>query len=280
MRQAALGALLFCTAFLSGGPRAVAFQVVPPAAPVFSIVVPAGQVQDLGRRIWRNECRGAYHGLTSWNRGEEFASLGIGHFIWYPRGYAGPFQESFPKLLAFLRLNGVALPEWLDESAPCPWASRDEFFRDFRSPRMRELRRLLSRTVPLQARFIVERLEAALPRMLAGLPPGEKERIRFQFYRVAGQPAGVYALVDYVNFKGEGLKPQESYGGAAWGLLQVLEGMAGTVPGQPALVEFSESADRVLTRRVLNSPRERNEARWLLGWRMRLRTYRWSDAEF
>ena len=37
-----------------------------------------------------------------WNPGEEFPSLGIGHFIWYPAGVDGPFIESFPRLLAFL----------------------------------------------------------------------------------------------------------------------------------------------------------------------------------
>jgi len=47
--------------------------------------------------------------------------------------------------------------------------------------------------------------------------------------------------------------------------------------GRPALVgvmrDVSAAADRVLTRRVLNSPPERNEARWLPGWRVRLKTY-------
>ena len=46
-----------------------------------------------------------------------------------------------------------------------------------------------------------------------------------------------------------------------------------------ALDEFAESADRVLTRRVRNSPPERDEARWLPGWRQRLRTYRAQTAD-
>ncbi|HBT60422.1 MAG TPA: hypothetical protein DEB40_01590, partial [Elusimicrobia bacterium] len=103
--------------------------------------------------------------------------------------------------------------------------------------------------------------------------------VRSQFYRVARQPAGVYALVDYVNFKGEGLKAQENYNGEAWGLLQVLQGMNGTLPGRPALEEFAQSADRVLTRRVQNSPPDRHEALWLPGWRQRLQTYRAPTAD-
>ena len=134
---------------------------------------------------------------------------------------------------------------------------------------MRELRRLLARTMSLQARFIGERLQVALPRMLSGLPPKQRKLLRRRFYRLVRQPAGVYALVDYVNFKVEGLKPQERYKGEAWGLLQVLQGM-----DEDTLAEFAASADRVLTRRVANSPPARGEARWLPGWRQRLRTYR------
>ena len=150
-----------------------------------------------------------------------------------------------------------------------PWESREEFLADFHSERMRELRRLLARTMALQARFIVQRLASALPKMLAGLPAEDRAAVRSRFYRLARRSAGIYALVDYVNFKGEGLKPQERYNGQAWGLLQVLQGMSETT-----LAEFAASADRVLTRRVQNSPPERNEARWLPGWRQRLRTYR------
>jgi hypothetical protein len=233
-----------------------------------AVSIPRRQVLSLGRKIWYNECRGTYGGLTSWNQGEEFASLGIGHFIWYPEGQQGPFQESFPMLLDYLERQGAALPEWLTVSVGSPWASRAEFLADRRSERMRELRRLLARTMPLQARFIAHRLEAALPKMLAGLPAEERARVRSRFYQLAGRSAGIYALVDYVNFKGEGLKPQERYHGQAWGLLQVLQGMR-----EPTLDEFAASADRVLTRRVRNSPPERNEARWLPGWRQRLRTY-------
>ena len=43
-------------------------------------------VQELGQRIWKNECAGSVQGLVSWNEGEAFPSLGIGHFIWYPAG--------------------------------------------------------------------------------------------------------------------------------------------------------------------------------------------------
>ena len=44
------------------------------------------ELDRIGKRIWQNECGGTADGLTSWNAGENFASLGIGHFIWYPKG--------------------------------------------------------------------------------------------------------------------------------------------------------------------------------------------------
>src|SRR5207302_9486803 len=57
------------------------------------------EAAEIGRKVWRNECAGTVEGLTSWNAGQNFASLGIGHVIWDPKGVEGPFEESFPKLL-------------------------------------------------------------------------------------------------------------------------------------------------------------------------------------
>jgi hypothetical protein len=142
---------------------------------------------------------------------------------------------------------------------------------DFRSPRMEQLRELLASTTGLQARFAALRLEAALPQMLASAPEAERETIKRNFQRVAAAPGGLYALMDYVNFKGEGTSPTERYNGEGWGLLQVLAGMSGD--GPPA-ADFARSADRVLTRRVANAPPSRGEQRWLPGWRNRIATYK------
>jgi hypothetical protein len=134
---------------------------------------------------------------------------------------------------------------------------------------MKELRSLLAGTIAYQARFAALRLQRALPRMLEAVPGGEREKIRENFERVAGEPQGLYALVDFVNFKGEGTLTSERYRGEGWGLLQVLEEMG----KGPATLEFSRAADKVLTRRVANAPVARNEKRWLPGWRNRIRTY-------
>ncbi len=234
------------------------------------IKVSDAEAGRIGKKIWQNECAGTRDGLTSWNKGEDFPSLGIGHFIWYPQGKRGPFKESFPALKDYLRSQGVELPDWLAAAQACPWPDRASFMADFRSPRLEELRSLLASTVGPQARFAALRLEAALPQMLAAAPAGDREKIRRNFYRVANAPGGLYPLMDYVNFKGEGTAPTERYQGEGWGLLQVLAGMPDSGPPTAA---FAKSADRVLTRRVELAPPARGEKRWLPGWRNRLATY-------
>jgi len=230
----------------------------------------------IARLIYQNECAARTACLTSWNKGEEFASLGIGHFIWYPAGTREadkPFRESFPQLLSFLRNHDVMLPGWLAAADGCPWQDRDSFLNDHDAPRMQTLRSLLEKTMPLQAAFISRRLDAALPEMLNAALEPLRVHIEQQYRRVAASPMGPYALTDYVNFKGEGVSEGERYHGQGWGLMQVLGAMQGEDTGLAAIEEFARAADGQLTRRVANSPPVRDEARWLDGWRKRLATY-------
>ena len=209
----ALFSLVHCTA-----------QIPPPApaSPAPRTVLNSAQIDRVGKRIWQNECGGTVEGLTSWNTGEDFASLGIGHFIWYPQGRRGRFEESFPPLLAYLERRGVAVPTWM--RGPCPWPDREAFLADQNGEAQRELRRLLSATVRQQTEFIMQRSRAALPKMLAAAG-GSAGRVRRNYELLSATPEGTFALIDYVNFKGEGVSPAERYRGEGWGLLQVLEGM-------------------------------------------------------
>ena len=231
------------------------------------------ETRRIGNRIWQNECGGTVAGLTSWNTGENFASLGIGHFIWYPKGVRGPFEESFPKFVEFARGRGTKLPPVLATNDSCPWKSRAEFNQAAQNPPMKELRAFLAGTIDLQAEFLVKRLREALPKMLAEGGASNHSQVRERFDRVAGTASGCYALVDYVNFKGEGVLATERYAGQGWGLLQVLEGMTQETTGRAAVKSFAESAKTVLKNRVRNSPPERNEAKWLPGWLKRVETY-------
>jgi hypothetical protein len=230
------------------------------------------ELDRIGKRIWQNECAGSVDGLTSWNSGENFASLGIGHFIWYPAGVEGPFEESFPKLVSWLDRSGVNLPKWLPATKDCPWPDRQAFQRDHDGSRQKELRTLLAATVRQQTQFIIARLAEATPkfRSAAGKLGGRVEQ-NMALLQQTG--AGNFALIDYVNFKGEGLNPKERYKGEGWGVLQVLMNMQ-AADAESAPEAFAESAKRVLTRRVQNSPPERGERRWLEGWKSRCDAYR------
>ena len=248
-------------------------QQPPPSGqlPTSAVRVSRADAQRIGNKIWQNEAAGTVAGLTAWNKGEHFASLGIGHFIWYPAGTPQTFKESFRPLMGFLQSRGVRLPPGLTPQSACPWRSREAFAQDAQSQRMRDLRKMLSSTVGLQTEYIINRMQAALPKMQQAAPPSDRQRIVNNFHAVAGVPNGVYALIDYTNFKGEGTNPKESYKGQGWGLLQVLQGMQGRPTGQAAAREFAASAKRTLARRIANAPR--NESRWRAGWFRRCDTY-------
>ena len=231
------------------------------------------ELNAIGEKIFKNEAAGKKENLVYWNEGENFPSLGIGHFIWYKQGEPGIFQESFPQLVEFLKFKNVKLPKIMVENKYSPWKDRQELInlKTKKNPDIEELTNFLYENKDLQIMFIFKRLESSLEKMLA--VSNDRENVRKQFYRVASSPNGLYPLIDYVNFKGEGTNPKERYNGQGWGLLQVLENMKGTETGKAALTEFSNSAKSVLQRRVNNSDPSKNERKWLQGWFNRCNTY-------
>lgn len=228
--------------------------------------------QLIGRKIWENECGGSVAGLTSWNEGEDFPSLGIGHFIWYVEGRPGPFEESFPGMISYLVSRGVTVPRWIVESRGSPWRSRGEFRAAKDSPKMIQLRDLLAGTVSEQTGFIIRRLEGSLSVMKAATAAADRGRLESNFYALANTRSGMYALIDYVNFKGEGISETEKYRNQGWGLRDVLIEMESG--GSPPHHRFSDAAKTILRRRVANSPPGRSENRWLQGWMNRCESYR------
>ena len=236
------------------------------------------QQQWLGDRVFANECNNQISCLTSWNRGENFPSLGIGHFIWYQAGQTEAFTQSFPLLLAFYRQQAIALPDWLAATASTgsPWPDRDAFYAAFDGPELTSLRAFLATTRMVQVEFMWQRLEQSLPRLLELTDPSRRAAIEALFYAIANTrpPQGVYALLDYVNFKGEGIASSEQYQGQGWGLRQVLEAMPESTEAAPDLLsQFSRTAAKILQRRVANAPQERDEQRWLAGWLKRVASY-------
>ena len=231
------------------------------------------ELMIIADKIYENETGGKKWDLVSWNSGENFPSLGIGHFIWAKSpGSNGRFGESLPELVNFYRSKGIKVPKVLEQNRYSPWRSRTELLSkmDSGDREIAELIDFFDRTRDTQVLYIFERLENSLEKMLEA--SYDKENLRYQFYRVANSPNGLYALIDYVNFKGEGLSTSGAYNHQGWGLRQVLENMKGRGEGKNALIEFSNSAKYILTKRVQNAPK--NESRWLAGWTKRTDTYK------
>jgi hypothetical protein len=249
--------------------------------PVPQLVLPGDLAKKIGQKIWLNETGGKSDAITSWHANEEFASLGIGHFIWFPAGKWLPFEETFPALLEFMRKKNVHLPAWLDQTQiPAnPWTSRAEFRKNSNSPQMKELRQFLLDTVAEQTQFMVVRAQAAMEKILKTTPDGtEREHIVIQFTRVIRASEDFYPLIDYINFKGEGTNPieaamdRETGQRQGWGLKQVLLKMNGDTSDQKAVrAEFADAAQFVLQRRVRNLPSDRV---FEVGWLRRVETYR------
>jgi len=244
-------------------------------------VLPPDVAQKIGRKIWLNEAGGRRDAITSWNAGEEFASLGIGHFIWYPAAAKPPFEEGFPGLVTFLRKGKTPVPSWLDKAQipACPWTSRADFKRNFNSPQMRQLRQFLLDTMAEQTQFLVARAQGAMDKILANTPDSaEREHIVAQYSRVVRASEDLYPLIDYINFKGEGTNPSETAVDKetgqrqGWGLKQVLLKMNGTTTEpKVVLAEYSDAVQVVLQQRVRNLPSNRI---WEAGWLRRAETYR------
>jgi hypothetical protein len=225
--------------------------------------------------IFMNECSGKEQNLLYWSPDEAFPSLGIGHFIWYPENASGPYLESFPAFLDFADEIGLPLPSWIAVMIKkhCPWRSREEFQRDLNSERVRELQTFLSNTKAEQAHYIIQRFMRVFPRILEDIDGSERQSTREKYDLLMLRREATFAMIDYVNFKGEGLRTDARYEGVGWGLAQVLIEME--VPDDPnkALDEFIAAAERVLERRVSHAPRPDVEAKWLPGWKNRLRSY-------
>ncbi len=236
-----------------------------------ALTLSSDDAEKIGKRIWQNECRGTMEGLTTWNAGEEFPSFGIAHFIWYPVNKKARFQETFPALIAFFEQEKIEVPGWIKRSRGAPWHSKEEFDLAKESEKLSLMRSWLFKTRGHQVRFLAKRLDAALPKMVEGLNEADAQHLERCYQELAKTPNGLFALIDYLNFKGEGVLTSEQYKEEGWGLKQVL--LALPRNQTPTLKTFVLSAKTLLKIRVVNSPPERDEKRWLQGWQNRVDRY-------
>lgn len=262
MRFIFLSALLFTTLFSS------------------EMTLSTTQANYIAKKVWQNEGAGLDKYLVHWNDGEDFASVGIGHFIWFSEGHTERFREVFPMVVAFMEKRDVKMPNWLNSKTALPWNSKAAFYaaKKAKSKKYRELFAFLKSTMSYQAEFMAQRLSQALPQMLESMDDSQREaEVKKRFYEVmynrngSINERGLYVLLDYTNFKGEGTLKSERYKGQGWGLLQVLEHMNPKETNKQKA--FAESAKAILSRRIKNSPPARGEERWRKGWNVRLNTY-------
>ena len=134
---------------------------------------------------------------------------------------------------------------------------------------MNALREFLLKTQDLQALYFVERLQEAYPKLLRA--SSKKDRVEKNFKAMAATDEGLFVLIDYLNFKHEGILLSERYQGEGWGLLQVLENMESS---KLPLDAFIESAQTRLLLRVHNAPHPEVEEKYLKGWFLRLSRYK------
>lgn len=238
----------------------------------------------IGKRIYANECASKPDNLIHWNDGENFPSLGIGHFIWYAKGRDEKFIETFPSLLNELAKKKPP-PDWLSDlpTMDAPWPNKKAFLAFKRSPQYQELLTWLLSTQPEQAKFISEQLFQRFNKFLKqadllNSSTDQRRQIEQLFNKLMAFKQGRFALIDYVNFKGMGAKT-EAYQGEQWGLISVFKDMLLRHPeihqwqNLRVLQEFVVSAKNRLQNRVDLSPAERKEQRWLKGWFTRVESY-------
>lgn len=231
------------------------------------------QIQRIGYAIFQNETGGSHDNLTWWGERENFASLGIGHFIWYPVVASPKYAQTFPELVRFIRSKNHSVPAWLVTACVkgCPWRNRTHFLKEFNNVRMEELRAFLAHTMSDQALFMVERFKILVPKIMERVPQFAKKKVEQRIEFLAQSPQGIYALIDYTNWKGGGTLSTENYKKQGWGLFHVLMAM-NDGPGN-SVEDFARAAREVIKRRVRNAPSYRHEEKWLPGWLNRIDTY-------
>jgi len=234
------------------------------------------ELNVISDKIYKNETGGNAKYLMYWSPNESFASLGIGHFIWYPKNEPKRFDETFPSMIDYYVANNVEIPKWLLQARKigAPWRNKERFEQARSDKEFQQLKTILMNTKALQTQFFFDRVHASIPEIITHVAPEYRKHIVSNYNALVTTTGGLYPLIDYINFKGKGIKATERYNNQGWGLLQVLKNMRPVQKGAGALAEFSRVAYLMLERRVRNSSIEKNEKRWLKGWKKRTDTYR------
>lgn len=264
-----------------------------------------------------NEFQNNPEGAIDWNDGEAFASLGIGHFIWYPKDVEQRFTESFPKMARFLlqnwpdesSLNDEARSHYRyarnffytrDEVRFCPWNTKTEFLKWKReNPHGWSSLIFFLNHAPvkrIQVDYLNADFQMSLVALIDDLQGEENLRAmealegitlaqvidieRHTILNLLQSKAGATALMDYTNFKGDGIDTRMRYQSVGWGLQQVLFwAQSSEQSALSNLQAFSRAALRTLLRRseLASNPIERDQ--WIHGWANRVLGYGFRDTD-
>lgn len=254
------------------------------------------QLLSLGYRMWHNYAGGTLEGLTKWDGSDadhEFMYLGIANNIWLPAGSSSMFQADWPTVAQRLQELGCKIKPWM--LGDCPWSSQEEFEADFNSKKMVWLREHLSKKklVRAQAFCVAERLQRSMDpnspdSLFNGLTDEQSALVQKNFDLVVhcSNPLGIYSLIDYVNYKGEGrLSGNEKFNNEGFGLLQVLLNMKTPEEGANDITimnAFVEGAKVTLHNRIINhkiqDPNSNDEQYWNM-WVAHLNDYLLTNDE-
>ena len=265
-------------------------QPLAPLCPLES-KISQQQLHQIGEVVYKNETNKKKELLTHWNSDEEFASMGIGHFIWFPHNWTARFKEVFPEVLQYIRQHlkpqdNIKVPAWLDVDhyVPLPWNTHAEFEQNKSSKKMTELNSFLAhpKIIELQAAYMVERANETLARVLESIRathPKKYTHASEQLYWLTQSALGIQSPVDYVNFKGDGTDIKDSLPcGLQWGLKQVLLTMPASNSVNSAGHNFANAVIKTLSCRAHNELSHRKKdfiEKWLPVWIRRANnTYR------
>ena len=241
----------------------------------FHVELSSAQQTQLANKIEQRETAGKDENLTYWSKHESFPSFGIGHFIWLPEDSKVSFQQTFPELIRYLSTKSIP-PDWVTNLSPfiLPWQTRQQFYANFEGRKLSQLRGWLKQTKQLQAEFIFQRFLTQVNKAKSTLDLSQQRSVEKQLKRLTDSSEGLFAIIDYANFKGVGNNKLEVYQDGdkhlGWGLIDVLLAMHDT--SENSLNNFVQSAKFVLKRRA-NLSEQQTEKRWLKGWYHRLDSY-------
>lgn len=256
--------------------------------------------QMVARNLLYNETACKAKWVVEWAKDEDFPSLGLAHAIWFPAGIDKGFDESFPETWQFLRQkykaskeNGaLKIPAWLDKDdiGPAPWKNAEEFkAKQETDPNLMQLSQFLQSPTVLewQAEFAIQRGVKSGYKILAASAlekgsPKPDAKLCKHLRKLFSSDEGILTIVDYTNFKGEGIDPSEMRGddNTRWGLKQVIEDMD-RYPADPndssdlqERKKFAASAKQTLgyLSRAFADPKARDvRLNWLAkGWSSRI----------